>query len=117
MRIQELLESNNFTLSEKDNFGLDFDLVEDMTFFMQNDDDAYRRNVYPSVVRCIKKIKNGNTVHPSIFEDAAIECYKDYIKKYPIRQLPDALDEELTNGICEKFYQELCKNIEEGKYD
>lgn len=117
MRIQELLENNNFSLSEKDESDLEFDLVEDMTFFMQHDDDAYRRNVYPSVVRCIKRIKSGSPVSSSIFEDAAVECYKEYLKKYPIRQLPTELDEELTTNICEKFYQELCKNVEEGKYE
>lgn len=119
MRIEELLENKTYKIDEfspdKNKYGLDFDLVEDMTYFMNNDDDTYRRHVYPAVIKCIKKIKSGNRVDPSIFEEAASECYKDYMKKYPIRQLPDMLDEELTFNICEKMYKEVCQHVEDGK--
>ena len=120
MRIKELLESTTYEIDsyapDKDQYGLDFDLVEDMAFFMNHDDDTYRRHVYPAVVKCVKKIKLGSPVDSSIFEEVTSECYKEYVKKYPIRQLPDVLDEEITSNICEKFYKDLCKHIEDGKY-
>lgn len=121
MRIIELLEGKMYELdelsTEKDKHGLDFDLAEDVAFFMNHDDNTYRRYVYPAVVKCVRKIKSSEKIDPLCFETAAKESYQNYIQKYQIRQLPETLDEDVTKSICEKFYDELCKAVEEGKYN
>lgn len=118
MRIIELLESKQDELDpEKNKYGLDFDLSEDVVYFMNNDDDTYRRHVYPTIVKCMKQMKDMSQLKPSIFKTATLESYKNYIKKFPqIRELPDSLDEELTNEICDKLHEEFCKYADEGKY-
>jgi len=105
MRITELLEGKNFDdlqfVKHKEDGGreVDFDVPEDLVFFMNHDDDVFRRIVYPTVAKCIDRI------------DA-----NQYIKKYPIRELPDSIDEETCNEACEKMHEEICKNHSEGKY-
>jgi hypothetical protein len=90
---------------------LNFDLAEDLVFFMNNDDDTYRRHVYPSIVRCIK----GNA-SPSVFSDAVKESYKNYVRQYPIRELPDEIEDNICKETCEKMHEEVSKHITDGKY-
>ena len=58
MRINELLEAKKFDDSDfvKDTEGnreIDYDLTEDLVFFMNNDDEVYRRHLYPSISKCL----------------------------------------------------------------
>lgn len=124
MRVIELLENKDFSDIDKladtagtdQDDGLDFDLVEDLVYFMNNDDDAYRRHVYPHIVKCVSHIKRKVPTKSSIFRLAALECYKDYSKKFPIRGLPESLEEKQIKQVCDKMHEEVCKHASEGKY-
>lgn len=121
MRIRELLEGKEFNdidfiRRDGENQELDYDLAEDLIHFLNNDDTIYRRFVYPAVHKCIESIKSNKKVNPSIFKSAALEGYKNYVQKYPIRLLPNDLDEEVCNEVCKKMHEDLCKHVEEGKY-
>lgn len=117
MRIRDLLESQDFKeFINSDDGSIDYDLVEDLSFFMNHDDDTYRRHLYPAIVKCIHNSKNKKETSPAIFKIAATESYKNYIKKYPIRELPDELDSKLIEDVCKKVYEDICKHIEDGKY-
>lgn len=118
MRIRELLETKDFNdldfvkkTGDKDE--IDYDLVEDLVFFMNNDDDTYRRHVYPAVSKCIRIIDANKEPSPSIFKSAVLDSYKNYIKEYPIRELPDDLDRETCEEVCSKMHEEVCKNHSE----
>ena len=119
MKIEELLEGKNFkdiefvkSVGDKGEREIDFDLSEDLMFFMNNDDDAYRRHLYPAISKCIS---NKNT-SPKIFANAVKECYNMYIKEFPIRELPKTLDDKQIKETCEKIHEEVYKHIEDGKY-
>ena len=121
MRIRDLLEGKNFNdldfvKQEEDGRGIDFDLAEDLSFFMSHDDDTYRRHVYPTISKCLEMIKNKKSTKPSVFKAAVEESYKNYLQKYPIRELPDQLDNEMYEEICSKLHDDFCKHVEEGKY-
>lgn len=121
MRIKELLEGtrfkhDDFVEQDGDNRKLAYDLVEDLAFFMHNNDDIYRRHLYPEIVKCLKITKANGKVSPSIFANAATESYKAYIKEYPVSHLPDELDEKTCNKVCEKLHDEFKTHHEEGKY-
>jgi len=121
MRIRELFENNKFddldyVKKSDDGNQLDFDLVEDLTFFMNNDDDLYRRHVYPSISKCVSSVNAKKKINPSIFKNAALEAYNTYIKKYPIRELPNSMESKLCEKVCDKMYEEFQKNYKEGKY-
>lgn len=121
MRINELVESKKFKDEDFIKHGeggreLDYDLTEDLVFFMNNDDDVYRRYVYPSVHKCIERINNSKNTAPSIFQDAVKECYKNYIERFPIRELPDTISDKQLLEVCEKMLEEVSKHHKDGKY-
>ena len=121
MRIIDLLEGKDFdelefVRKDGDKSELDYDLVDDLTFFMNNDDDIYRRLVYPAVQKCVGSIKNKSKINHNIFKTAAVESYKTYVKKFPIRELTDELEDELCNKVCLKMKEDLMKQYQEGKY-
>ncbi len=121
MRIRELLEGRkfndlDFVTKDEDGERINYDLIEDLTFFMNNDDDTYRRHVYPSLVKCIDKLKAKQDVAPSFFESAVEKSYENYCKQYPVRNLPSVLDKEMFEEICKKIHEDMCKDYEDGKY-
>jgi hypothetical protein len=115
MRIRELLEGKkfndlDFVKKDGDKTDIDYDLTEDLVFYMNNDDDVYRRVVYPSVVTCTNRLESNRKTNPSIFTNAVKESYKQYLKKFPMRQLPLDIDEEVCKEACEKMHEEICQN-------
>ncbi len=121
MRIRELLEGKKFNDLDfvkrgEEEQGIDFDLSEDLAFFMNNDDDVYRRHVYPTISHCVDRINSKQKTSPSIFKKAVEESYKEYIKKFPIRELPDSIEEQICTEVCSRMHEELCKDHDEGKY-
>lgn len=121
MRIIELLEGKHFNDADfvkrnPEGNELDYDLVEDLTFFMNNDDDTYRRHVYPSIAKCISQARGKEKTDPSIFKTAALEGYKNYLKEFPIRELPDSLDTKLCEKVCKKLHDDFKKHFTDGKY-
>lgn len=121
MRINELLEGKNFddldfVKDDENGRELDFDLTEDIVFHMNNDDDTYRKHVYPSITKCLSIIKSKKKGNPDIFKDAVIESYKTYRKEYPLRELPDELDEKTLKEVCKKMYEEVLEQHADGKY-
>lgn len=124
MRIIELLEGKNFNdlqfVKIKNDDGgkeLDFDLPEDLIYFMQHNDEAYRRHLHPIIAKCLNRHKSNKKVKPSVFKPAIDECYKMYLKEFPIRELPHNLDEKLCNEVCDKMHEEVYQHIKDGKYD
>lgn len=121
MRIRELLEGKSFkdlefVRKDGDETVLDYDLVEDLAFFLNNDDDIYRRFVYPAVHKCVESHGKKLKTSPEVFKQAAVEGYKEYIKKFPIRELPDSLEDDLCNEVCGKMHEDVYKDIGEGLY-
>jgi hypothetical protein len=121
MRIQELLEGkyvdyNDFVKQAGDKREIDFDLTEDLIHFMHNDDDVYRRHLYPSIIKCIDNIKTKTPTSLKVFKPAVENSYKLYIKKYPIRELPTELGDKMMERICNKLHTDTLKDIKDGVY-
>ena len=60
---------------------LDYDLMDDVYFYMMNDDDFYRKNYYPTMNKC-KQTGDNESVMPLIDS-----CIKEYCMKYKIPKL------------------------------
>ncbi len=120
MRVNELLESVTSSLEkeldQENEEKLDYDLAEDIVFFMNHNDDAYRRHTFPAVTKCLERIKSNQKTHPSIFKIAVLKSFKDYSNEFPDRLLPTTLDEKICEEACKKMHEETCKYAEEGKY-
>ena len=54
---------------------IDFDLVDDVYFYMMNDDDFYRKNYYPAMNKC-KQTGDNEMLKPLIDT-----CIKEYCTK------------------------------------
>jgi hypothetical protein len=122
MRIKELLESRNtdkndeFVRHEGDKKVINYDLVEDLAFFMNDDDETYRRHFYAPAAHCIDKFKSKKSANPSLFTHAVKESYKNYLKKFKIRELPEELESAVLEEVCKKVYEDLKKDFSDGKY-
>jgi prolyl oligopeptidase PreP (S9A serine peptidase family) len=121
MRIQDLLEGQNFddlkwVEIKGDKREPNFDVADDLMFFMNNDDDTYRRHTYPSIVKCINFRESKKKTSPDIFKAAVEESYKNYLKKFPLRELPSSIDEKLCKETCDKLHEEVTQHITDGKY-
>ena len=121
MRINELLEGTlfndlDFVTPKEDGREINYDLPDDLIHFMHNDDNVYRRHVYPTISKCVDRVKADRATHPSMFKGPVETSYKLYIKKFPIRELPDELEEEVCKKVCKKLHDETCKHVADGKY-
>ncbi len=121
MRIRELLENtehmdSNFGQKEKANNEPDFDVLEDLIFFMHNDDDTYRRHLYPVILKCVQAVKQKKKLNSSIFADSVRNSYKNYLANYSIQELPDDLDEKQVKEACKKLSDDVYTHIADGKY-
>jgi hypothetical protein len=121
MRIRELLEGKQFNdlefinrEGEKDE--LNFDLPEDLSYFMHHHDQVYREHVYPVIAKCLHSIKQKKDIKPSVFEEPVKKAYSLYLKEYPIRHLPDDLDEDTLKKICEFLHSDFKKHVADGLY-
>jgi hypothetical protein len=115
MKIIELLENIQMP-SDKARDKLSFDLKDDLEFFMRNDDDFYRRHYYPHVVKCKRFLESGKKIDPKMFEKLVNHAYECYTKKFPIRELPDKLEENLCEKICQHLHTEELKHIKNKVY-
>lgn len=118
MRIKDLLESKAHDFSEYVDAeqGLTYDLAEDLVYFMNHDDDTYRRHVYPSITKCLDLLDSKKETSPGLFKTAALESYKNYCQQYPIRELPSSLDEKTLKEVCKLVHEEVCTHKSDGKY-
>jgi len=121
MRIRELLENRHFNDLDfvsptEDGREINFDLIEDLVHFMNHDDNVYRRHVFPSIAKCVDRSKENRSFNSSVFKPAVEKSYEAYVKQYPIRELPQSLDEETCVKVCKKMKEEVSKHIADGKY-
>ena len=116
MKITDLFESLPIRINKEDPDKLPFDLADDLLFFMRNDDDFYRRNYYPHVVKCIAHVKKGNDLSPKVFAPMVKHAYECYTKKFPVRQLPETIEKGICEQVCKKIRDEENKNIKDDLY-
>jgi hypothetical protein len=121
MRINELLEGKHFKDDDfvsKTETGreINYDLAEDLVYFMNHDDSIYRRHLYPNIAKCISITERKKKPASKIFKSAVEDSYKRYMKEFPIRELPEDIEEKVCEQVCEKLRDSICKDIADGKY-
>jgi hypothetical protein len=77
---------------------------------------VYRRHTYPGIAKCLEITDRKKKPAASIFKSAVEEGYRNYIKEFPIRELPDNIDEKTCKEVCEKLREVVCQDIKDGKY-
>lgn len=106
MRINELVENIDLDLhyNNKKDEDLGFDIADDLLFYMQNNDDVYRRHLYPQMLKHQHALKKGKADN-MLFGSAVHEAYKAYTKEFPIRKLPETLPSDIHEKVCLELYK------------
>ena len=87
---------------------LDYDLMDDVYFYMMNDDDFYRKNYYPTMNKC-KQTGDNESVIPLIDS-----CIKEYCMKYKIpKQIADQITPEDKNLLMQRMMDTEKENEEQ----
>jgi len=116
MRINELVENIDVDLhfNNKNEDNLGFDIADDLLFYMQNNDDVYRRHVYPQLVKNKHSFKSGS-VDRKLFSSAVHEAYKAYTKEFPVRKLPETLPTDVHEKVCLELYKKCTEEYRSKK--
>lgn len=89
---------------QEENKKLDFDLHDDLMFFMDNDPQFYRTKYFPFLSKFKEYTKSGKTVTPKAFRKIVIRAYEDYQKKFNVKELNSTLSEDEVDAIAEKLH-------------
>jgi hypothetical protein len=114
MRITELVENIDLELDK--NKDVDFDLVDDLLFYMNHDDEVYRRHTYPSIVKYKNAMDKGEETDHLLFGSAVTNAYKKYCEAFKEKRLPEKLSRDVLNKVCHKLHNDEGNNINDGIY-
>lgn len=92
---------------------LDFDLHDDLVFFMNNDPEFYRQEYYPFLNKFKHHCHAGRTVTPKAFVNVVKKAYESYRNKFPLPSLGEKLEDQELEEICEKLQTQENKNFED----
>lgn len=89
---------------------IDFDIADDVVFFINNDNAFYRKHAFPEITKFTSLCKKGK---PSIefFKPLAKSAYTAYLSKYPHDLLPPELPIDVCHEICNKLFKQEFKHI------
>ncbi len=110
MKIFEVINIDNFNAEE-------YDVVEDLIFFMNNDPVFYRQDYYPSMLKFMHCNKTGKQFESSNFRPMVKKAYKMYHHKFPVKNLKKDINLEMLDEICSKIYENELENIKTGHYN
>ena len=96
---------------------LDYDLQDDLVFFMNNEPMFYRKQYYPTMLKFYKFYKSGRSVSPRGFERLVSDGYKDYYNKFRSASLPQRLNPEMLEKICHHIHTQELENCKNGVYE
>ena len=82
---------------------LDFDLVDDLMFFMKASPAFYRKHFYPTIEKFHSRCKNNQVPDASFFKPLVSSAYKVYVNKYNLNELDDELPVDMLKEICLKL--------------
>jgi hypothetical protein len=114
MRINEMFfpatsESN----PEKE---LDFNLTDDLIFYMNNEPSFYRKEYFPAMLKFKKYCEEGKQIHPRAFKKLVSKAFEQYQNKFQVEGLKDSLSEEMCQEVCAAVHRLESENVKEGHY-
>ena len=115
MKITELLESFPHKVDTKQD-QLPYDLAEDLMFFMRNDENFYRKHYYPHIAKIKEQVKKGRKLSSNVFMPMVQHAFECYTDKFPVRGLPESLEDDLCEEICSKLRTEEVQHINNDIY-
>lgn len=103
MKIKELLEDAD---------DLKYDVVDDVLFFMRNNDSFYRHHYYPAINKVSDHFKRRKKIKKSIVDKLVNYAIPVYCKKYKIANEPKKIfTDEVKNSIISKILSDEKNDI------
>lgn len=87
MKLNEIFDKNAIQ-DMKIGDQLPYDVVEDLKIFMTQDNDFYRRNVFPRMSEVQKAVQNGGKYDKKILLPVVEKAIIEYLKKFEIKKRP-----------------------------
>ena len=94
----------------------EFDLAEDLVFFMHHNDDFYRRHFFPILKTCKAQFESGGDFSHRVFKKVIEKAYDVYRKEFPIRELDDNLEEEFKEEVARHIHQTELQHMKDDLY-
>lgn len=96
----------------------DVDLIDDLEFFIKNDDKFYRRTFWPTLSKLKSDIKSGKGADSNCFRNCVDQAALLYCKKFNIADNPKSVFTDVDrDSLAKKIFDNERTNIEKGTYD
>lgn len=94
--------------------GAEVDWIDDLKFFIDNDEHALRSHIFPAVMKHQLNIKNPDAY--KLYVNPIIECAKDYCKKFNIDKPKEKFPPEEILNLAKQIANEQETHIKHGDY-
>jgi hypothetical protein len=102
----------------------DFDLNDDLIFFMRNDPQFYRTEYHPFLQKFNRHCDAGRAVSTKAFAPIVLKAFDHYRNTFPVEGLEEKLSNRDLEEVCDKlqgeetnFYHEEKRKATEKKDD
>lgn len=110
MKIFELFNPENFKKE-------DFDLKDDLIFYMNSQPEFYRKQFYPTMCKFKTMHESGKNVSPTAFKSLVEKAFQSYKNEFPVEGIEKSLTKEFMEEICAEIHKVELENIKQGHYD
>ncbi len=105
MRLFELFDS------KEKNPELDYNIQDDLIYFINNDSNFYRRTYYPFIHKVKARFKSNKPVNIAAFATTVNQAYDQYKQQFPIVGQPEQLSNNDLREICAKLHNDELKDF------
>jgi len=91
---------------------IDFDIVDDLLQFINNDTTFYKEVFYPIVQKIENHHKYNLPINKALLVPVVKRAYDVYKDVYDLDQLPEKLSPEDLSDICNQLYQQESDKLE-----
>lgn len=106
-----------FSQNPEEEKPLDFDLRDDLIYFIKSDHDLYKKEFFPLEIKLKKLVQSGEESSPAMFKNLVTHAYNAYYNKFQDQEsrLEKKLPLEELKEICKKIYSELIQELKESQ--
>jgi hypothetical protein len=95
----------------------DFDLKDDLIFYMNNQPEFYRKHYFPTMCRFKECYDKNIKVNPAAFGKLVEKAYKMYYQEFPVKDLNENLGKDIFEEICAEIHSMELENVKKGQYN
>jgi len=110
-----MLLKEMFSPPEADKDQSDVDWIDDLKFFIDNDDKMLSNYFFPAVDK--HKLHKGHPDAYKLYLKAIEHCKDHYCTKYEIQEPQDKFPKDKLIDLARMFADEQEKHIEDGSYE